>query len=664
MKNKISYGIFLLWALVVTGAHGQQAEMNSGNNWVHPEGQKFIGMDFINSATAALMNNGTVWYSGNFANDGVVDFDNSLVLNPAQSMFASDALQHISGAGTTRFYSLMLGSQLTPAAYSLEQNISVAHQVNFSNGVLSTLQTTPETMMNIMQFENGATCINASNKSHVDGFVSKTGNTAFTFPIGDGGFYRPASISAPDAVTDCFAARYLYVNPDKAGYARSQKVAALDQVSDKEYWVIRRTQGASYGKLTLSWDVSKTSAPVPDNLNTLTIARWDGEKWVNEGNAGTTGNSSVGTVTANMTGDGIFTLATIPANLLVAVNDTLTTYEDNRASCNVLTNDSVFNGTTLAVTGFSIDGTAYAPGATVTIPNAGTVTLGSDGVLSYIPVLNYYGILPTVTYSIDNSDSNPITGELIINVVAMPELIKTAGKPVMNSDGTFSWTYTLMVENDTQAAIQNLQVEDNLDNVFKEKGCSYSVTGISATGSLTANGLYNGSSVINTLIDGLTLAAGQLDSILINVKVNNEGQKDTVTVFNQAILKATTTSLGEISVRSRSDINTVGADPTQTDIPAIQLLIPDGFSPNGDGMNDLFVIMHLASSKIDIEFLNRNGNVVYKSSNYQNNWDGKGMGSFMGHDLVDGTYYCAYKEIQISTGKIINKGVKFITLRR
>jgi len=234
----------------------------------------------------------------------------------------------------------------------------------------------------------------------------------------------------------------------------------------------------------------------------------------------------------------------------------------------------------------------------------------------------------------------------------------------MNNDGSFSWTYILALHNDTQNAISNIQVEDNLDDVFNNKGCTYSVTQIIATGGLTANGLYNGSGNVKTLIDGLSMSAGELDSIRIEVNVNTHGQSDTIAVFNQATLTAKAT-FGEFSMKSHADKISVLAAPTQTNIPVVKLIISDGFSPNGDGVNDQFMIVHEASTRLDIEVFNRTGNSVYKSSDYQNDWDGKGMGSFFGgNDLPTGTYFITYKAIKISTGEIVNKGVKFITLRR
>ena len=81
-------------------------------------------------------------------------------------------------------------------------------------------------------------------------------------------------------------------------------------------------------------------------------------------------------------------------------------------------------------------------------------------------------------------------------------------------------------------------------------------------------------------------------------------------------------------------------------------------------MNQTFVITHSVTTKIDFEVFNRWGNSVYKNSDYQNDWNGKGTGNFLGKDLPNGTYYCIYKVIKISTNEMINTGVKYITLRR
>ena len=73
--------------------------------------------------------------------------------------------------------------------------------------------------------------------------------------------------------------------------------------------------------------------------------------------------------------------------------------------------------------------------------------------------------------------------------------------------------------------------------------------------------------------------------------------------------------------------------------------IPNVITPNSDGLNDLFEIENLPENT-ELIILNRWGNAVFSSSNYQNNWDGKNTS---GKDLVDGVYY--YK-IKTMAGKV------------
>lgn len=63
-------------------------------------------------------------------------------------------------------------------------------------------------------------------------------------------------------------------------------------------------------------------------------------------------------------------------------------------------------------------------------------------------------------------------------------------------------------------------------------------------------------------------------------------------------------------------------------------IIPSGFSPNGDGVNDFFDISFLSADKLTI--YNRYGKEVYVKANYRNEWNGK---SDSGNDLPVGTYY-------------------------
>jgi gliding motility-associated-like protein len=82
--------------------------------------------------------------------------------------------------------------------------------------------------------------------------------------------------------------------------------------------------------------------------------------------------------------------------------------------------------------------------------------------------------------------------------------------------------------------------------------------------------------------------------------------------------------------------------------------IPNVFTPNGDGVNDLFEIEALAEfTTNELMIFNRWGNLVYEVHNYQNDWQGS--------NLNEGTYYYVLR-VQIGPNWTTFKG--YITLLR
>lgn len=69
--------------------------------------------------------------------------------------------------------------------------------------------------------------------------------------------------------------------------------------------------------------------------------------------------------------------------------------------------------------------------------------------------------------------------------------------------------------------------------------------------------------------------------------------------------------------------------------------IPDAISPNGDGLNDTYIIEKRQSGDIiRFEVYSRNQVLVYQNTDYQNTFDGNGnQGGFLGNTLPDGIYY-------------------------
>ena len=65
-------------------------------------------------------------------------------------------------------------------------------------------------------------------------------------------------------------------------------------------------------------------------------------------------------------------------------------------------------------------------------------------------------------------------------------------------------------------------------------------------------------------------------------------------------------------------------------------MIPNAFTPNGDGINDLWNIKSIeAYPKCIVSVYSRYGTLVYQSKGYPRSWDGTSNGS----PVPTGTYY-------------------------
>jgi len=84
--------------------------------------------------------------------------------------------------------------------------------------------------------------------------------------------------------------------------------------------------------------------------------------------------------------------------------------------------------------------------------------------------------------------------------------------------------------------------------------------------------------------------------------------------------------------------------PNRIDKDVCETYLTQGFSPNGDGVNDTFVIPGLAGmGNHKLTVFNRWGNIVFEATNYKNDWGGKATNVFdpLASDglLPDGVYY-------------------------
>ncbi len=90
------------------------------------------------------------------------------------------------------------------------------------------------------------------------------------------------------------------------------------------------------------------------------------------------------------------------------------------------------------------------------------------------------------------------------------------------------------------------------------------------------------------------------------------------------------------------------------------IAIPEGFSPNGDGINDSFVIKNIQLYPNNhLLIFNRWGNKLYEGKPYMNNWDGRNYeGGNLGTDnLPVGTYFYI---LDLGDGSKVRKGYIYL----
>ena len=294
----------------------------------------------------------------------------------------------------------------------------------------------------------------------------------------------------------------------------------------------------------------------------------------------------------------------------------------------------------------------------------------------------------TATFTLQTPDPDgdgPCVGALTQQSLTTPsrELIglsKKVSEPVWLVEGgnpLVELTYQLTAVNLGANLLKNIQLIDDLDAAFLSSGARIRSVSVRADSNLTVNSAYTGRGADTTLITGGNLLASQQSRLWLTVRLD-VSSASTLTFINKAAIQAV--DANGIICRDRST-NGTDADPDQNgnpsdnDEPTVITLhsvraeegetvfIPEGFSPNGDGINDLFVIQRVPPGlTIQLDVYNRWGHLVYQNTNYKNDWDGTpnqgGNLADARKGVPDGTYYY---QIRLSDGR---EYVRFLTLTR
>ena len=94
------------------------------------------------------------------------------------------------------------------------------------------------------------------------------------------------------------------------------------------------------------------------------------------------------------------------------------------------------------------------------------------------------------------------------------------------------------------------------------------------------------------------------------------------------------------------------SDSLLVSVRQLGLLIPTGFSPNGDGENDVFHVLNKNLAQLDLQVFNRWGEKVYETTDWTVGWDGTYHG--MKADVGVYVWQCSYRflgEVGTKTAK-------------
>ena len=408
-----------------------------------------------------------------------------------------------------------------------------------------------------------------------------------------------------------------------------------------------------------------------------------------------------------------------------ANDDAVTTNEDVPVTFNIVTNDTDADGVIVANT-IDMNPSLPGQQNSFTIPRQGTFTVNSMGDVSFVPVQYYNGTTTPIYYTVmDNSGLISNQGKITVVVISVnnPPVIADVPKsgpedtdvPFTVTDFTSKFSD---IDGDAMTKIKVLSLPKNgtlkLNGVAVSVNTEISVANITNLTFTPSTNWYGSTSFDWNGFDGTVYAvlAEQVNIIITSVndgpvavddkfetKVNkklfgiiitNDYDVDINDIITVDIIPVKSTTNGTLVLSANGDftyqpkLDFVGSDsftykicdngtPTlcSTAVVTISILrdesceviVPNVFTPNGDGINDYLKVTCLYNyDNPEMQVFNRNGNLLFKKDHYGNIdywgsedqalWNGRSQNNldFFGSDLPVGTYYYVFK---VGNGKVL-----------
>ena len=276
-------------------------------------------------------------------------------------------------------------------------------------------------------------------------------------------------------------------------------------------------------------------------------------------------------------------------------------------------------------------------------------SLGTNDSITVNPIATttYSVTVTNTTTGCSDVDSVTVTVKLVNADISIPSTPLCVGDNVQltaSGGGTYTWN-TSPAQTTAQINVAPVSTTTYCVTVNATNGCSAIVCEEVVMNSLPTVTL----NAVNT--ESCFSCDGSISVVNTGVPISTYSWSNG---FNTATIYNLCPAVYTLTVTSEMGCKAVVSAPVLAGTSDAELGIVNTFSPNGDGVNDTWVITNL-DLYLDNELvvLNRWGNEVYSMTGYKNNWDGS--------NLREGTYFY-FLTVEMCTEKKTFKG--YITIVR
>ncbi len=381
----------------------------------------------------------------------------------------------------------------------------------------------------------------------------------------------------------------------------------------------------------------------------------------------------------------------------VAVNDSGSTGINTATTINVVTNDTDADGT-INIASVDMDPTTVGIQTSLSTVQ-GTWSVDNTGIVTFMPALNFTG-LASISYTVNDSGGAASTiATITINVAGNITPVAVNDSPITNEDTPVTFSLTA---NDTDADgtidVTTVDLDPSTTGVQSTFTNAQGIWSVDALGNVTFTPAlnYNGTASITYTVKDNSGAISNAATITVTVNAVNDAPVltnifltiiENNPVSGSMLLSSDVDPDGTVLTVNTIPVNgpsngtiVIQADGTYTYTPNLNFIGMDvitvqvcdgglplpklcatktitifvnpiglkpelGFSPNGDGNNEAWIIRDIERYPNNVvKVFNRWGNLVYETASYNNNdnaWAGQSNGQFTIGELkvTDGTYF-------------------------